>query len=428
MRTRNWFIILVAALLLPSLASCVKDQPDTFDDPSSARMEKFLENVRTILQEPAEGWALSYYPGSSYATCYMGMKFTGQEVTAYAQGEPETAVKSTYKLCADDGAVLSFDTYNTVIHYYSTPDQSHYEARGGDFEFEIMDVKADRITLRGKRSRNFCYLDPLTKNVSEFLAEMNEAESSLDIVAFKGEITGGLVEGFMDSNTHTLSIGRKGAEASEMTTARYMVVPGGFHFNEPFTFQGVTFQDFAYDGEAGTITGAGISFEKVIPEGYLPYDKYLGNWTFYWYNGDRDFPVELVEFEKGSSYKMKGLSEYFEPTIGYDAARGRLTWNTQAVGSSGATTVMLAGWDLLTSGGSLSWGEGYGMIGIAEDNTADEIKIIWEDNGQSDLVIDSWILWGTDASGSSTGGFTSWTMASNSYQLPYVSHMTKIVE
>jgi hypothetical protein len=428
MKTRNWFIILVAALLLSPLTSCVKDQPDVFDEPSSARMEKFLKNVRTILQDPAEGWALSYYPGSSYATCYMGLKFTGQEVAAYAQDEPEEAVTSAYKLCADDGAVLSFDMYNSVIHYYATPDQAHYQARGGDFEFEIMDVKADRITLRGKRSRNFCYLDRLTKNVSEFLSEMNEAESSLDIVAFKGEITGGLVEGFMDSNTHTLSIGRKGAEASEMTSARYMIVPGGFHFNEPFTFQGVTFQDFYYNTETGVLTAAGISFEKVVPEGYLPYDKYLGKWTFYWYNGDRDFPVELVEFEKGSSYKMKGLSEYFEPTLAYDAARGRLTWNSQAVGSSGATTVMLAGWDLLTSGGSLSWGEDYGLIGIVEDNTVADVVVNWEDNGQSDLVVDSWILWGTDASGSSTGAFSSWTMASNSYQLPYITHMKKLVE
>lgn len=427
MKTRNWFIILTAALLLSPLASCVKDQPDVFDEPSSARMQKYLESVRTILQDSEEGWALSYYPGSSYATCYMGMKFSAQEVTAYAQATPEDAVVSRYKLTTDDGAVLSFDTYNEVIHYYATPDQAHYQARGGDFEFEIMKVEADRITLRGKRSRNFCYLDRLTKNVSEFLTEMNDAESKLDIVAFKGEITGGLVEGFMDSNTHTLSIGRKGAEASEMLSARYMVVPGGIHFNEAFTFQGVTFQDFSYDGEAGTITGAGISFEKVIPEGYVPYSEYLGEWTFYWYNGDRDFPIELVEFEKGSSFKMKGLSTYFEPVIGYDAARGRLTWNSQAVGTSGSTTVMLAGWDLLTNGGSLSWGEDYGMIGIVEDNTTTKLVVNWEDNGQSDLVIDSWILWGTDASGSSTGSFSGWTMASNSYQLPYVTHMAKIV-
>ena len=124
---------------------------------------------------------------------------------------------------------------------------------------------------------------------------------------------------------------------------------------------------------------------------------------------------------------MKGLSTYFEPVIGYDAARGRLTWSSQAVGTSGSTTVMLAGWDLLTNGGSLSWGEDYGMIGIVEDNTTTKLVVNWEDNGQSDLVIDSWILWGTDASGSSTGSFSGWTMASNSYQLPYVTHMAKIV-
>ncbi len=68
------------------------------------------------------------------------------------------------------------------------------------------------------------------------------------------------------------------------------------------------------------------------------------------------------------------------------------------------------------------------MIGIVEDNTVADVVVNWEDNGQSDLVVDSWILWGTDASGSSTGSFTSWTMASNSYQLPYITHMKKLVE
>ena len=428
MKTRKCFAILAAAVLLSPLASCVKDQPEVFDKPSSARMQDYLENVRGILKDSAEGWALSYYPGSKYATCYIGLKFTAQEVTAYAQDQPEEAVTSRYKLVADDGAVLSFDTYNAIIHYYSTPNQSLYQARGGDFEFEIMKVTAERITLRGKRSRNFCYLDRLSRNVSEFLAEMNEAEAKLDIVAFTGEVTGGLVEGFMDGTSHTLSIGRKGAEALEMLSARYMVVPGGIHFNEPFTFQGVTFQDFTYDSENGTLTGSGIAFQKVIPEGYVPYSEYLGNWSFYYYHGESSFPVELVEFEKGSTFKMKGLSEFFEPVIGYDAARGRLTWNAQAVGAVGATTVMLAGWDLLTSGGSLSWGEEYGMIGIVTDNTAVELEVNWEDNGQSDLVVDSWVLWGTDANGNSQGSFTSWTMASGSYQLAYVTTMKKLVE
>ena len=422
--------ILLAAAVMLSLTSCLKDQADVFDVPSSQRMQDYLENARTLLQQPENGWVLSYYPGSAYATCYMGVKFTSQQVTAYSQSDPETAVTSSYKLTTDDGAVLSFDTYNSVLHYYATSDASHYQARGGDFEFDIMNVTDERITLRGKRSRNLCYLDrmPNSEEIPAFLARMNAAEEELNIVAFSGVITGGLVEGFLDGGTHTLTIGHKGAESNEMTAARYMVVPGGIHINEPFTFQGVTFQDFTYNDEAGTFSGSGLTFKKVIPEGYVPYKQFLGRWTFNWYNDSQSFPIELVAFEDGKTYKMKGLSSQFEPVLGYNGARGQLTWNAQAVGTSSGLTIMLAAWDLAQSGGNLVWDTEAGLIGFAQDNTVEKLVVEWKDNGQSDLTVDSWVLWGVNADGSSAGSFSGWTMASGSYQLPYLTTMTKIVE
>lgn len=433
MKLRNSFAILLAAAAMLTVSSCLKEQADVFETPSSARLQNYLENVRTILQEPEEGWALSYYPGSSSATCYMGVKFAAQQVTAYSQDAPDEAVTSSYKLTTDDGAVLSFDTYNPVLHYYATASADHYQARGGDFEFDIVSVSRERIVLRGKRSRNLCYLDPLSKGATEFLTEMAQAKANLNIVAFSGEVTGGLVEGFLDGVSNTLTIGRKGAESSEQVSARYMIVPGGIHINEPFTFQGVTFQDFEYkedpeDPTKGTLVGSGISFEKVIPEGYVPYDQYIGKWTFNWYTDSRNFPVELVALEPGVSFKMKGLSTFFEPVLGYNAARGQLTWNAQAVGTSGGITVWLAAWDLLTNGGNLTWDEAAGLIGKAEDNTVQELVVRWEDNGESSIVVDSWLLWGVDAGGNSAGSFSAWTMASGSYQLPYLTIMTKIVE
>lgn len=434
MKLKKSFAILFAAASMLSLSSCLKEQADVFETPSSERMQNYLENVRSILQAPKQGWIMSYYPGSSSATCYMGVKFEPQQVTAYSEADPATAVTSGYKLTTDDGAVLSFDTYNSVLHYYATASSDHYQARGGDFEFDIISVDSKRVVLRGKRSRNLCYLDPLAedKTISAYLTEMVAAKDALNIVAFEGEVTGGLVEGFLDGVSNTLTMGRKGADATEQITARYMIVPGGIHFNEPFTFQGVTFQDFVYkedetDPTIGTFTGSGITFNKVIPEGYVPYNDYIGKWTFYWYTDFRTFEVELVELEPGVSFKMKGLSENFDVVLGYDAARGRLTWNAQAVGSSGAITVWLAAWDL-AAGGNLVWDENAGIIGTAEDNTVEELVINWEDNGQSDIAVDSWLLWGVNADGSSAGGFESWNLASGSYQLPYIQYMVKIVE
>lgn len=436
-RTKLFAILFAAAILLP-LTSCLKEQADVFEVPSSQRMQNFLEGVRKTLQEPKNGWALSYYPGSSSATCYMAVKFEAQQVAVIGESAPAETVRSSYKLTTDDGAVLSFDTYNSVLHYYATADSEHYQARGGDFEFDIVKADSERIVLRGKRSRNFCYLDPLPddKGAAEFLEEMVAAKDALSIVAFEGEITGGLVEGFLDGTSNTLSIGRKGAESTELVSVRYMIVPGGtgatsaIHINEPFTFQGVTFQDFEYkedtdDSTKGTFTGSGITFQKVIPEGFVPYDYFIGKWTFYWNDGASNFPVELVAFEPGTSFKMKGLSTYFEPVLGYNAARGYLTWNYQEIGTAGGLTIILAPWD--SAAGYLTWTEGVGLEGHAVDNSAAAVEIEFSDNGiWENYVADSWLLW--TLNGTSSAGASDWTFASGSYQLPGALSMVKIVE
>ena len=165
--------LFLALALALSLTACLKDQADVFEEPSSTRLENYLESVRTTLSDSQYGWVMSYYPGASYATCYIGLEFGPQQVKAFAQKEPSTGVTSSYKFTKDDGAVLSFDTYNSVLHYYATSDSQHYQARGGDFEFDIMDVTPDRIKLRGKRSRNYCYLDKLNEPIKGYLERMN---------------------------------------------------------------------------------------------------------------------------------------------------------------------------------------------------------------------------------------------------------------
>ena len=430
----NKFAILALAVLMP-LTSCLKDQADVFEEPSSTRMQSYLENVRKQLKSADKGWILSYYPGSSYATSYFVLDFTDQQVTAVHQGDPNTSATSYYKLTTDDGAVLSFDTYNTVLHYYATPDPSHYQARGGDFEFDIMDVSDDRIVLLGKRSRNYCYLDKMTQSKDEFFKEVSEAEKHLDLVAFTGTVTGGAVEGYIDMTTHTLTIGRKDAEPSEMVSARYMVTKKGMHFNEPFTFQGVTFQDFEYDAENEILSGSGIQFSKFVPEGYVSYKDFLGKYNFVYYSGQRSFQIELEAKEEGVSFSMKGFSTFFVPEVGYNAARGQLNWRQQVIGSASGLTIILAGWGYPASTslwpGSTPYGTG--MYGVVEDTSIPDFKVNFVDNSALkdngvDGEIHGWVIWALDGSGNSAGSYDSWTTATGSNQVPGDIYMTKIVE
>lgn len=399
MKMNKLAIIALAALL--SMTSCLKDQADVFEEPSSARLSNYLEDVRTKLQESQYGWALAYVPGSGYATCYYALKFTAQQVEAIHQGDLDTSAKSYYKLTTDDGAVLSFDTYNTVLHYYATPDAGHYQARGGDFEFDIMGVEEDRILLRGKRSRNWCVLEKLTQEPKAFLQEMIDAEKHLSIAAFTGTVTGGVVEGYMDSGTHTLTIGPKGAELGEMTNVRYMITKKGISFNHPFTLQGVTFSELVQNGD--TFEGSGIVFEKFYPEGWMSYEDYLGSYTFSYQGGTTT--VKLAALEEGTSFQMEGFSEAFKPVLTYNSGFGRMSWVRQVVGGSeSGLSYVLCPMD--SNAGYLTWMEGAGMISYVSDTTVDKFVVQFRDNGgwenEDNYICDGWVLWmlsGTESAG-----------------------------
>jgi len=287
------FISILAAVSFVVLPACQQLEEDVFEKPSSTRLSEFLEDIRTTLAAEQYGWTLDYFPGSKYAGVTYALKFTGQQVTATLETNPTVSETSSYALTTDDGPVLSFDTYNTVLHAYATPDQRNYQAKGGDFEFEIssFDKAKKEIVLIGKRSRNHCTLRPLGKSAEEYFAGVKEFESSLAVPAAAGTVDGKEYELYLDSGNRSISITEKGAEDEEAQTVRYVLTENTLRFSEPFTIGNVEFDEWTYDTQAETLNGSGVSFLKFIPPGYVTYEEYLGDYTFYYYNKAGSFRV-----------------------------------------------------------------------------------------------------------------------------------------
>ena len=72
-------------------------------------------------------------------------------------GADET-VSSLYSVKSEQATMLSFDTYNYLVHYFGQPQGSMADdpngTLGGDYEFVISDATADRIELKGKKYGN----------------------------------------------------------------------------------------------------------------------------------------------------------------------------------------------------------------------------------------------------------------------------------
>lgn len=427
MRKLN-FISILAFVALVILPACQQLEPDVFDKPSSTRLSEFLEEIRTTLSSEQYGWTLDYYPGSKYSSVTYALSFSDQKVTACVEKKPTETETSTYALKTDDGPVLSFDTYNKILHAYATPDSKKYQAKGGDFEFEIrsFDKENKVITMIGKRSRNTCTLRPLTKPAEEYFAGVKSFERSITVPAAAATIDGKEIELYIDNGIRSVTIGEKDAPKDSLQTVRYVLTENTFRFSEPFKVGNVEFSEWTFDPANETLNGSGITFVKFIPAGYITYEQYLGKYTFYYYNATRSFPVQLVEEEPGLSFRMVGFSTYFEPILSFNGGRGRLDWVKQTIGGSGSLEYILAPWD--TNAGYLTWTEDVGLVGSVEDNSVEDFVVTFADNGVwEDHKASGWLLWSMNGD-SSAGAVSSWTTATGSYQVPGDLSMQKIKE
>ena len=374
---KNFLLILLSIPVV--LLSCQQLEPDAFDESSSARISGFLEDIRTTLSAEQYGWTLDYFPGSKYAGLTYALSFTDQKVTACSEVDPTKKETSSFALKTDDGPVLSFDMYNTILHEYATPSSSKYQAKGGDFEFEIrsFDKATKEIVLVGKRSRNQCTLHPLTRSAEEYFAAVKEYEDAINVAAFEGRIGDSLVVGFIDDATRTISISPK-EDDSKSVDVRYVVTDNALRLMSPFTYNEVEFTDFVVNSATETVTAGGLSFEKIIPNGYLPFEQLLGRYKLAYTGGS--MTVTLEDDGSGKSFNMAGLSPAWKLPIRYNSGRGRLSFNVQQVGGSNTHSYWFCALD--ASLRSFSWSEDNGMISIVDDETLPDFTLSFQDDGK----------------------------------------------
>lgn len=176
------FKYIAVLALMAGFGSCSNDVESVFTESSANRIDAALADVQDLLIGPANGWLMEYYPGSAQLfggfNVLMQFSFDGHVTVASESAKEGETATSTYTLKQSAGAVLSFDTYNSVFHYYSDPDAPGGGSAGygmeGDFEFLIISVSPDEIVLKGKKSGSYARMTPMSVYYKwdEFLSEI----------------------------------------------------------------------------------------------------------------------------------------------------------------------------------------------------------------------------------------------------------------
>jgi hypothetical protein len=420
MKRIGYFLIIISTLFVQS---CLKDEEDIFDSSAAERMTAALSEYKTVLTGASNGWVMEYYPEQDQViggyTFLCSFNASGEVTVAseiktdnYEAGETKT---SLYKLIADAGPVLSFDTYNEIFHYFSEPSGSDVDGYAGDYEFIFTEVRADSVIMKGKKYGNRIIMTPLPEGQdwNEYLQKIVAIDEQVVFGTFKLFVNGQEMA-VIEKSDRTFIMEYTEGEEVKTKTASFMYTGTGLKFYEPLEFGGVTMNGFDWDGDQNTFIcsddGVNAIIEVDLPENYLYYGDYIGQWTFYYNNLSK--PITITQEVRNKTYRVSGLSFNFR--LAYNPATGSVTIFAQDVGTYNGYTVNLCPWDPMA--GYFTWSTEVGLIS-EWDGDPENFEVTFKDNGiWGTYTSDGFLFWMFTSSGASAGLYTG-----GEYRFPFLS-------
>lgn len=193
--------IYLAALAALALTACSNDNNEIFDQSAAERLEQYKKDYANVLTSDGGLWTMEYFSNPEEPGYVFVMKFDKNgsvEISAnhkWIGGTFQQEV-SLWKMIADNGPVLSFNSYNNLFHIFSDPaniegpdaptgesgdiNETGY-GHEGDYEFQCMEISDNGNTVRllGKKRLYDIFLhrlDPST-DVESYLADVKAIPS-----------------------------------------------------------------------------------------------------------------------------------------------------------------------------------------------------------------------------------------------------------
>lgn len=188
------YLVAFAAL---ALSACSSDDDSIFDQSAADRLEQYKKDYADVLTADGGLWSMEYFSNADEPGYVFVMKFDKNgAVTISANhkwiGGTFQQETSLWKMIADNGPVLSFNSYNNLFHIFSDPaniegpdapkgetgDDINETGYGheGDYEFQMMEVADNGQTIRllGKKRMFDIFLHRLdvATDVESYLADV----------------------------------------------------------------------------------------------------------------------------------------------------------------------------------------------------------------------------------------------------------------
>ena len=207
------FNLSMIMLLGCSLAftSCLKqEEDDIFDKDAVDRLEDAKVEYTNILTDQGGKWAMEYFANENEQGYVFVFDFNKDGSVTISGDNKWIAMEknggmishmfdedtSLWEVIADDGPVLTFNTYNRVLHMFSSPENIPSEGEDatnetgygheGDYEFDLMKYTGDTLYLEGKKYKLpiVMYRLPESTSAADYLNQINDMLASTNVTKF----------------------------------------------------------------------------------------------------------------------------------------------------------------------------------------------------------------------------------------------------
>lgn len=271
--------------------SCTYQEVDIFSASSADRLNQTKKDDMQSLQSAENGWAMEYFATDLSAGYTLLVKFdkSGQAIVA---GKSEltnntyASDSSLYAMISDNGPVLTFNTYNKILHTFSNPVNPDGYGLEGDYEFVVMKISPDQIVLQGKKRGTTILLNKIPQNITwqNYFAELdamnavlfgnNAPKLSMNIVDTK--------YWFSDGVNHIFSVLEDAADVNTAINAPFIVTRTGIRFHSAQEINGKSFQTLTLaDDKSSLMSVENADLKLLGPNDLADYfSKNINVWDF----------------------------------------------------------------------------------------------------------------------------------------------------
>lgn len=258
----KFFKYTLGAVALSLVAtSCSNDEDQIFDKSAAERLDEAKVEYADYLTDKGGKWVMEYFSNMAehgYAFV-MEFKKNGEVVmtTNHEWSNPASTTiseSSLWQIISDNGVVLSFNTYNPLLHVFADPD--NYVAPGddpenptdrtgrghqGDYEFVIMEKQDDgnSLKLKGKKYGHYIYMHRLDEGTvaADYIADVVKVRDNMFPSKIKRYFLtdGNTGERFVLSQANSIFTGypEKGDYITQSSSKSGIITPAGIRFMEP---------------------------------------------------------------------------------------------------------------------------------------------------------------------------------------------------